>query len=132
MLTFDVCSIPGEKPNKDPYRLKKKYSTKLEDLDYLPLDFCRQHLRVRSTVIQSWFLNFSTVSELPSEKSGLCFFVIENWLLMVSCLNWLPVALSVGWWNLSGTLFQTLQCILFKLKMCPQECLWKEPVNPLP
>uniref|UniRef100_K1PL80 Centrosomal protein of 70 kDa n=1 Tax=Magallana gigas TaxID=29159 RepID=K1PL80_MAGGI len=38
-------SIPGEKPNKDPYRLKKKYSTKLEDLDYLPLDFCRQHLR---------------------------------------------------------------------------------------
>lgn len=38
-------SIPGEKQKNDPYRLKKKYSTKLEDLDYLPLDFCRQYLR---------------------------------------------------------------------------------------
>ena len=45
--SFFSPSIPGEKPNKDPYRMKKKYSTKLEDLDYLPLDFCRQHLRVR-------------------------------------------------------------------------------------
>ncbi|XP_034321077.2 centrosomal protein of 70 kDa isoform X2 [Magallana gigas] len=45
LLAVHNISIPGEKPNKDPYRLKKKYSTKLEDLDYLPLDFCRQHLR---------------------------------------------------------------------------------------
>lgn len=127
---LSVCSIPGEKPNKDPYRLKKKYSTKLEDLDYLPLDFCRQHLRVRS--------NAELVLELinchwdPLWEEWAVFFVIVNWLLMVSCLNWLPVALSVGWWNLSGTLFQTLQCILIKIKMCPQECLWTEPVNPLP
>ncbi|XP_062566373.1 centrosomal protein of 70 kDa-like isoform X1 [Saccostrea cucullata] len=45
LLAVHSISIPGEKTNKDPYRLKKKYSTKLEDLDYLPLDFCRQHLR---------------------------------------------------------------------------------------
>ncbi|XP_078333216.1 centrosomal protein of 70 kDa-like isoform X2 [Crassostrea virginica] len=45
LLAVHNISIPGEKPNKDPYRMKKKYSTKLEDLDYLPLDFCRQHLR---------------------------------------------------------------------------------------
>lgn len=45
LLMIHNISIPGEKQKNDPYRLKKKYSTKLEDLDYLPLDFCRQYLR---------------------------------------------------------------------------------------
>jgi hypothetical protein len=42
-----ICSIPGEQNKKDPFRQRKKYSTKLEDLEYLPLDMCREFLRVR-------------------------------------------------------------------------------------
>ena len=31
---------------RDPFHTKRKYSTKLEDLDCLPVDFCQQYLRV--------------------------------------------------------------------------------------
>ena len=40
------CSVPGEKNERDPFHAKRKFSTKLEDLDYLPADFCQQYLRV--------------------------------------------------------------------------------------
>ena len=43
---FTFFSVPGEKLKTDPYRLKRKFSTKVEDLDYLPLDLCHQYLRV--------------------------------------------------------------------------------------
>lgn len=43
-------SVPGEKPSKDPYRLKNSYSTKMEDLEYLPLDICRTYLKVSRLV----------------------------------------------------------------------------------
>ncbi|XP_067686260.1 centrosomal protein of 70 kDa-like [Haliotis asinina] len=45
LLATHNISVPGEKSNKDPFRLKRKYSTRVEDLDYLPLDFCQQYLR---------------------------------------------------------------------------------------
>ncbi|XP_071100781.1 centrosomal protein of 70 kDa-like [Haliotis cracherodii] len=49
LLATHNISVPGEKSNKDPFRLKRKYSTRVEDLDYLPLDFCQQYLRDIST-----------------------------------------------------------------------------------
>ncbi|XP_069120708.1 centrosomal protein of 70 kDa-like isoform X2 [Argopecten irradians] len=45
LLAIHSISVPGEKPSKDPYRLKKSYSTKMEDVEYLPLDICRNYLR---------------------------------------------------------------------------------------
>ncbi|XP_045210367.2 centrosomal protein of 70 kDa-like isoform X2 [Mercenaria mercenaria] len=45
LLALHNISIPGEKLKTDPYRLKRKFSTRLEDLDYLPLDLCHQYLK---------------------------------------------------------------------------------------
>lgn len=45
LLAVHNIGIPGEQDKKDPFRQRKKYSTKLEDLEYLPLDMCRQYLR---------------------------------------------------------------------------------------
>ncbi|XP_053403676.1 uncharacterized protein LOC123554840 [Mercenaria mercenaria] len=46
LIKLDVgASIPGEKLKTDPYRLKRKFSTRLEDLDYLPVDLCHQYLK---------------------------------------------------------------------------------------
>ncbi|XP_033731552.1 LOW QUALITY PROTEIN: centrosomal protein of 70 kDa-like [Pecten maximus] len=45
VLAIHSISVPGEKPSKDPYRLKKSYSTKMEDVEYLPLDICRNYLK---------------------------------------------------------------------------------------
>ncbi|KAL4229399.1 Centrosomal protein of 70 kDa [Mactra antiquata] len=45
LLALHNISIPGEKLKTDPYRLKKKFSTRIEDLDYLPLDLCHQYLK---------------------------------------------------------------------------------------
>ncbi|XP_059151222.1 centrosomal protein of 70 kDa-like isoform X2 [Physella acuta] len=38
-------SIPGEKSNKDPFIQRKKFSTRLEDLDFLPLEQCQYYLK---------------------------------------------------------------------------------------
>ncbi|KAK3105874.1 hypothetical protein FSP39_007585 [Pinctada imbricata] len=45
LLALHSISVPGEVAKIDPYKMKRKYSTKLEDLDYLPLDLCRHYLR---------------------------------------------------------------------------------------
>ncbi|XP_060556869.1 centrosomal protein of 70 kDa-like [Ruditapes philippinarum] len=45
LLALHNISIPGEKLKTDPYRLKRKFSTRLEDLDYIPLDLCHQYLK---------------------------------------------------------------------------------------
>ncbi|XP_053389836.1 uncharacterized protein LOC128552794 [Mercenaria mercenaria] len=47
LLALHNISIPGEKLKTDPYRLKRKFSTRLEDLDYLPVDLCHQYLKVK-------------------------------------------------------------------------------------
>ena len=46
VIAYLYFSIPGEKLKTDPYRLKRKFSTRVEDLDYLPLDLCHQYLKV--------------------------------------------------------------------------------------
>lgn len=53
-------SIPGENDKKDPFRQRKKYSTKLDDLEYLPLDLCRQYLKVRVTSLCNTSHNLAT------------------------------------------------------------------------
>ncbi|KAK7482061.1 hypothetical protein BaRGS_00026645 [Batillaria attramentaria] len=45
LLALHSISIPGEKTKRDPFHSKRKFSTHLEDLDYLPVDFCQQFLR---------------------------------------------------------------------------------------
>lgn len=45
LLALHNISVPGEKLKTDPYRLKRKFSTRVEDLDYLPLDLCHQYLK---------------------------------------------------------------------------------------
>ncbi|XP_052807149.1 centrosomal protein of 70 kDa-like isoform X2 [Mya arenaria] len=45
LLALHNISIPGEKVKIDPYRMKRKFSTRVEDLDYLPLDLCHQYLK---------------------------------------------------------------------------------------
>ncbi|XP_041371975.1 centrosomal protein of 70 kDa-like [Gigantopelta aegis] len=45
LLSLHNISIPGEKQHKDPFRLRKNYSTRAEELSCLPLDFCRHYLK---------------------------------------------------------------------------------------
>lgn len=45
LLALHNISIPGEKQKTDPFRLKRKFSTRVEDLDFLPLDLCHQYLK---------------------------------------------------------------------------------------
>ncbi|XP_063423324.1 centrosomal protein of 70 kDa-like isoform X1 [Mytilus trossulus] len=53
LLAVHNISIPGENDKKDPFRQRKKYSTKLDDLEYLPLDLCRQYLRDVATELDT-------------------------------------------------------------------------------
>ncbi|KAL5011173.1 hypothetical protein ScPMuIL_013478 [Solemya velum] len=52
LLSTHNISIPGENNKKDPFRLKRKYSTKFDDLDYLPLDLCRHYLKEVNTELE--------------------------------------------------------------------------------
>ncbi|GFN75970.1 centrosomal protein of 70 kda-like [Plakobranchus ocellatus] len=45
LLCLHNISIPGEKNVKDPFYARKKFSTRLEDLDYLPLEQCHFYLK---------------------------------------------------------------------------------------
>ncbi|XP_076455571.1 centrosomal protein of 70 kDa-like isoform X2 [Babylonia areolata] len=46
LLSLEMgSSIPGEKNARDPFRAKRKYSTNLENLEYLPVDICQRYLR---------------------------------------------------------------------------------------
>ncbi|CAL1536754.1 unnamed protein product [Lymnaea stagnalis] len=45
LLQLHNISIPGEKASKDPFIRRKKFSTKLEDLEYLPLEPCHHYLK---------------------------------------------------------------------------------------
>ncbi|RUS85776.1 hypothetical protein EGW08_006490 [Elysia chlorotica] len=45
VLALHNISVPGEKAAKDPFRAHKKFSTRLDDLDYLPLEHCHQYLK---------------------------------------------------------------------------------------
>ncbi|XP_070174503.1 centrosomal protein of 70 kDa-like isoform X2 [Littorina saxatilis] len=38
-------SVPGEKHTRDPFRSMRKYSTRLEDIEYLPVDICQHYLK---------------------------------------------------------------------------------------
>ncbi|KAK3787681.1 hypothetical protein RRG08_031910 [Elysia crispata] len=45
VISLHNISIPGEKAAKDPFRSHRKFSTRLEDLDYLPLEHCHYYLK---------------------------------------------------------------------------------------
>ncbi|GFS07765.1 centrosomal protein of 70 kDa [Elysia marginata] len=45
VLALHNISIPGEKAAKDPFSAHRKFSTRLEDLDYLPLEHCHFYLK---------------------------------------------------------------------------------------
>lgn len=78
-------SIPGEKPKTDPYRLKKKFSTRVIDLDYLPLDLCREYL-----VVCHLWVNFYRAVEF--QISGKLCYLGSN-ILWVRCR--LPILMSL-------------------------------------
>lgn len=44
LALHNIC-IPGEKPAKDPFYCHRKFSTRLQDLDYLPLERCQFYLK---------------------------------------------------------------------------------------
>ncbi|KAK3607831.1 hypothetical protein CHS0354_031332 [Potamilus streckersoni] len=45
LLSLHNIGIPGERKVIDPFRLKRKFSTRVDDLEFLPLDLCHHYIK---------------------------------------------------------------------------------------